>query len=108
MLIKQLALVRYLRGIISLISVLFLLAGCVVRPGATIKTSIMSEPEGAKIYVNEEYVGLSPVYYEFFDGLWKENLYIIAKKEGFKTTQQIFEDTGGGSFMGSFSDIDPT
>lgn len=101
MLITQLVLVRHLRGIILLISVLFLLAGCiVVRPGATIETCIMSEPEGAQIYVNGEYLGLSLVYYEFFDGLSQRNLYIIAKKEGFKTTQQIFEDRGGSLIHG--------
>lgn len=95
MTVKQYPLVRHLIGIISLISVLFLFAGCPKMLG----TDVLSEPEGANIYINGEYIGISPVYYEFYDGLGDQNLNIIAKMEGFKPTHRLLEDHWGTSWL---------
>ncbi|WP_320046873.1 PEGA domain-containing protein [uncultured Ilyobacter sp.] len=64
-------------GILIAAAALFVAGGCVER---TMK--ITSDPQGARVFVNDEEVGVTPVKFSF---LWYGDYDIILRKDGYQT-----------------------
>ena len=69
--------VRPAIGVTLALPALLLLGGCVER---TMKIS--SDPRGARVFVNDEEVGITPVKFSF---LWYGDYDIMLRKEGYET-----------------------
>ena len=63
--------------IITLLAALLALGGCVERI-----MRIESDPQGARVFVNDKEVGVTPVKFSF---LWYGDYDIILRREGFET-----------------------
>jgi hypothetical protein len=70
---------RRLLGSVTALAALLALAGCVER---TMK--IDSDPQGARVFVNDEEVGRTPAKFSF---LWYGDYDIILRKDGFQTVK---------------------
>lgn len=71
-------------------AILFVLAGlgCVVLPGCVERIMrISTDPEGARVIVNDEEVGLSPARTAF---TWYGDYDIIIRKQGYKTLKTSY------------------
>jgi uncharacterized caspase-like protein len=87
---------RSLKGMVLLIAVPFLcffLSGC----AGTKMARIVTEPADARIYINDEYVGRSPLQYEFYDmeGNVQNDYLIRAEKDGYRTSSRKLTDRIG-------------
>lgn len=64
-------------------AVVILLAACLLFGGCVERTmKIDTDPQGARVFVNDEEVGLSPVKFSF---LWYGDYDIVIRKEGYRT-----------------------
>lgn len=64
-----------------LIAAVFVAAGCVER-----ELTIVSEPQGARVYYNHEYVGEAPVTFHFTH---YQAPYLRLEKEGYETLSVV-------------------
>lgn len=67
------------RALIAASIACLLTAGCVERT-----MSISTRPEGGRVFINDEEVGLSPVKRSF---LWYGDYEIVVRKEGYETAR---------------------
>ena len=74
---------RHTIGLATLLAGFVFLCGCVER---TVKIS--TDPPGARVFVNDEEMGLSPVKFSF---LWYGDYDIILRKEGFETLKTHYQ-----------------
>lgn len=68
---------RWIGGMVAGLATLALTGGCVER---TLK--ITSEPQGARVFLNDKEVGVTPLKVSF---LWYGDYDIILRKEGYQT-----------------------
>lgn len=66
-----------------------LLAIIVLFSSCASTTMIKSEPSGAKVYINDEYVGKTPYQYTDSKIVGSTN-YVRLEKEGYKTLETVF------------------
>ncbi|MCP4146288.1 MAG: PEGA domain-containing protein [bacterium] len=82
-------------SILILVSMIFTLTGCAtLMKGQYSDLSVSSDPDGAKVFVNGKYAGMTPIKLELKAG---EMCTIEFKKDGYKTeTREIKNKIGAG------------
>ena len=66
-------------------AVIVILLGGIFAAGCATNTQISSVPLGAKVYVNDRYIGETPVTWQDRSGFPSESVWVRLEKPGFKT-----------------------
>ena len=66
-------------------AVAVILLGGIFAAGCATSTFITSEPRGAKVYINDRFIGETPVTWQDRSGFPSESVWIKIDKPGFKT-----------------------
>jgi len=90
-------------------SIAFMLALSILLISCSSSTILTSEPEGAKVYINDEYVGKTPFVYEDTKIMFTTNR-LRMEKEGYETFYTSFtrdEEVEIGAIVGGVFFIVP-
>lgn len=76
------------RSLVTLLAVVFLVTttGCSLVASSTQNVSVMSQPDGAKVYINGAYAGVTPVQYSIPRG---EDSMISVSKKGYEPMNRM-------------------